>query len=321
MPARRTLAGENKSSTSELAKTRAWKTSAFWLIFLLSIIWGLAFVAIRRADYELSPVNLALVRWFISAAAYGLLLLFLGHPKTRLERKDVPRLLVVSFANVPLYHIALNYGETTVSSGLAGLLISLGPVFIAGLSSYMLKEKITRNISLALGIALLGAVVLSVGNLSTSGLAGPAAVILSAVAYAIFSVLSKPLVKKYGALPVAMWAGLMGTAMLVPLISTSLVQQVESLSLLGWVSVLYLSLLSTVLGYSIFYTLVSRGAVSKLSIQLYLIPIVSVIGGVVILGESLSISTVIGGVMMLVAIALATRTKSQTTVPSATGTT
>ncbi len=292
-------------------KTLRQRVRAYWLLFLLSIIWGIAFVAIREADFELSPVNLAILRWLISSVAYGIVLVFLGGPKTKFERKDLPRLLLISFANVPMYHLALNYAETTVSAGLAGLLISLGPVFITALSAYVLKEKITFNVVLALILAVFGASVLAVGNLegTSSGLAGPAEIVVSALAYAIFTVLSKPLVKKYGALHVAIWAGLTGTVMLLPLISQSLIKQTEALSFYGWVSVLYLALLSTVLGYSVFYTLVSRGAVSRLSIQLYLIPIVSVIGGIVLLQEAVTISMIAGGGMMLLAIALATKTR------------
>jgi len=76
--------------------------------------------------------------------------------------------------------------------------------------------------------------------------------------------------------------------------------------LTGWVSVLYLSLLSTVVGYLLFYTLVSRGAVSKLSIQLYLIPVVSVVGGVLLLQESLGAHIFAGGAILLLSVALAT---------------
>ncbi len=284
----------------------------YWLLFVLSVMWGIAFVAIKQADFELSPVNLALLRWFISSAAYGIVLLFLGRPKTSFERKDLPRLLVISFANVPLYHLALNYAETTVSPGLAGLLVSLGPVFITVLSAYALKEKITSNIALALILAVSGACILSLGNLSASadGWIGPAELVVSAFAYAVFAVLSKPMIKKYGPLHVAIWAGLAGTAMLAPLVSSSLIKQVDALSPVGWVSVLYLSLLSTVVGYSIFYTLVSRGAVSRLSIQLYLIPIISVIGGVLLLQESLTIFTIVGGGVTLLAIAVATKAKN-----------
>jgi len=298
-------------STIPPRRTVLQKIRAYWLLFLLSILWGLAFVAIKVADSELSPVNLAILRWLISSVAYAVVLLLIGRSKTSFERRDLPRLLLISFANVPMYHLALNYAETTVSSGLAGLLISLGPVFITALSAYLLKDKISLNIILALLLAVSGAAILALGNLqgTSSGLLGPGEVVVSAVAYAIFTVLAKPLVKKYGALHVAIYAGLTGTVMLLPLVSQSLIQQTEALSLNGWFSVLYLALLSTVLGYSIFYTLVSRGALSRLSIQLYLIPIVSVIGGILILQESLSISMIAGGGIMLLAIGLATRTR------------
>jgi drug/metabolite transporter (DMT)-like permease len=59
-----------------------------------------------------------------------------------------------------------------------------------------------------------------------------------------------------------------------------------------------------------FYTLVSQGAVSRLSIQLYLIPVISVVGGVLLLQESLSVYTIIGGSILLFSIALATMQRS-----------
>ena len=289
------------------------KIKAYSLLAVLSLIWGVAFVAIRVADFELSPVNLTLLRWFIAGAGYLALLPFLGRSKTKFETKDLPRLLVVSFANVPAYHLSLNYAETTVSAGLAGLLISLGPVFIVVLSRISLKETIGTRVIIALSSATLGAALLSFSDLNGTieSFAGPIEVVITALAYAVFAVLSKPLVHKYGSLPIAIRAGTIGTVMLLPLLSQSFVAQVSAMSEIGWFSVLYLSLLSTVLGYSMFYTLVSKSAVSRLSIQLYLIPIVSVISGVVLLGEKVSAFTVVGGAALLFAIALATRQQSR----------
>jgi drug/metabolite transporter (DMT)-like permease len=288
------------------------KLRSYSLLIFLSLIWGVAFAAIRRADFELSPVNLTILRWLIAAAGYLAVLAFIGKPKTKFERTDLPRLLVISFANVPAYHLSLNFGETTVSSGLAGLLVSLGPVFITILSAYSLKEKVTSRVAAALVLALIGAAVLSIGDLSlgSSGIIGPLEIIVTAISYAIFSVLAEPLVKKYGALHVAIWAGVTGTVMLLPLLSGNFFVQVETLSMWGWISVLYLSIVSTVLGYLVYYTLVSRGAVSRLSIQLYLIPIVSVVGGILLLGETVTIYTVLGGAIMLSAITLVIRPKS-----------
>jgi drug/metabolite transporter (DMT)-like permease len=279
-------------------------------LLLLSLIWGLAFVAIKEADQDLSPVNLALLRWLIASVLFLALVPILGKSKSRLERTDVPRLLVVAFANVAGYHISLNYAETSISAGLSGLLIAFGPVFIVVLSVLLLHEKAGVKVLVALLLAIIGTVILSIGSFNPndlSSISGPVEVILSALFYALFAVLGKPLVHKYGSAPTTIWAGLLGTAMMLPLISASFLIQVEALPFTGWISVLYLSVISTVLGYMLFYTLASRGAVSRLAIQLYLIPIVSVVGGVLLLGESVTLLTILGGVTMLAAVSLATR--------------
>ena len=279
-------------------------------LMLLSVIWGLAFVAIKEADEVLSPVNLALLRWIVASFLFLALLPIIGRAKSRFERRDLPRLLVVAFSNVVGYHISLNYAETSISAGLSGLLISFGPVFIVLLSVLLLNEKAGRKVLVALVLAIVGALILSVGSISLSDFAslyGPVEVALSALFYAMFSVLGKPLVSKYGSAPTTIWAGVLGTAMMLPLLSTSFISQVESMPLNGWISVLYLSILSTVLGYTLFYTLIRHKAVSTISIQLYLAPIVSVVGGVILLGESVTTFTVIGGALMLAAVALATK--------------
>jgi len=298
------------NSRLEMDRRSIWqKVSGYGILLVLSTIWGIAFVAIRRADFELSPINLALLRWFVASAGFLVIAPFIGKPKTKLERKDLPRLLVISLLNVPFYHLSLNFAEKTVSSGLAGFLTSLGPIFIAIFSAYFLKEKIGRRLILALTLGIIGALVLSFPDLrfgSGESIVGPLEVVLAALSFATFSVLSKPLVHKYGSATVTILAGLTGTIMLLPLFSPNFVTEVATLSITGWFSILYLSLLSTVVGYLMFYTLVSRGAMSRLSIQLYLIPVISVVGGILLLHESLTVSTIIGGAILLLSIAFAT---------------
>ena len=281
------------------------------LVVVLSVIWGLAFVAIRRAVFELSPVSLTLLRWVIVAAVFLALAPVIGRPKVPFDRHDMPRLLLLGFASVGGYHLSLNYAETIVSSGLAGLLISFGPVFAVLLSAAWLKEKVGLRLGLALVLAVLGAVMLSAtsSDLTYLYVTGPMAVILAAFMYAMFAVASKPLVLKYGAFPVAIWAAVVGTVMILPLASMRLLVEAIALSWEGWVSVLYLSILSTVVANIILYTLISKRAVSALSVQLYLIPIVSVVGGILLLGEAVTFFTVIGGALLLGGVALATSIK------------
>jgi len=283
--------------------------TAYSGLLVLSVIWGLAFVAIKQVVTELSPVNLALLRWFVSSIPFLILLPIIGRPKTRFERSDIPRLLVVALANVAGYHISLYYAETTLSAGLSALLTSFGPIFISVLSYFLLNEKAGKKVLIGLLLAMAGTAVLSTGSISISDLSSYAGIIenlITALCYALFTVLAKPLVHKYGSASTSIMAGLIGTAMMLPLLSQSFFVQVSALSTLGWASVLYLSLLSTVFGYLMFYALVSRGAVTRLSIQLYLIPIVSVIGGALLLNEPITVSVAIGGGMMLAAVAIAT---------------
>ena len=284
------------------------KLSGYFPMFVLSLIWGMAFVAIRRADFELTPVNLTLLRWLIVSASFLVIYRFVVKPKMKFQRVDAPRLLVVALCNVAVYHLALNTAETTVDASLAGLLISLGPLFIVLLSAQVLHEKITSRVWLALVLAIVGAVAISSPDISLGSVAsfGPVLVVVAALSNAVYTVASKPLVVKYGPFPVAAWSALLGTVMLLPLAGPGLVTQAESLSPVGWTAVLYLALLSTVLTNLIYFTQVSGGPVSRVGVQLYLVPVVSAAGGILILGEGVAPATIVGGGLMLLAIALAT---------------
>ena len=285
---------------------------SYGLLIVLSVIWGLAFVAIRRVvgppGFELTSVNLTLLRWFIVSAGFLAIYPVIVKPKVRFERRDFPRLLVVALTSVVVYHLALNASEKIVDASLAGLLISLAPLFIVLLSAGVLHEKIGTRVWLALVLAVTGAAAISSPDLSiaTGSLVGPLLVVVAALASATFTVASKPLVGKYGPFPVAAWSAFLGTAILAPLATPGLISQAEGLSGVGWASVLYLAILSTILANLIFYTLVYGQAVSKLGVQLYLVPVVSAAGGILILGESIGWTTIVGGALVLAAIGLAT---------------
>jgi drug/metabolite transporter (DMT)-like permease len=281
---------------------------SYALLATLSVIWGLAFVAIRRADFELSAVNLTLLRWLIVSAGFLVIYPFVIRPKARFERRDFPRLLVVALASVVIYHLSLNTAEKRVDASLAGLLISIGPLTTVLLSVIILREKTRRRLWLGVVLAIAGSVLIASPDISLSSTTfmGPLLVVVAALAGGVFGVASKPLTTKYGPFPVAAWSAFLGTLMLAPLISGSLVQQAEGLSFDAWASVLYLAILSTVAANMIFYTLVSRHQLSRLGVQLYLVPAVSAAGGVLILGESIALATIAGGVLLLVAVGIAT---------------
>src|SRR2546425_13323809 len=175
---------ETKMEHKSLRDSRIFTNS---LVVILGVTWGLAFVAIRTADFQLSPINLTVLRWLIASAGFLALAPFFGRPKQPVQRHHIPRILVVSLASVVGYHLSLNYAETIVSAGLAGLLISLGPIFIVGLLGLFLQEKIGERLTFALAAAMTGAVVLSLNAwLGFQGKNGALAVVFFCFMYLVF---------------------------------------------------------------------------------------------------------------------------------------
>src|SRR5437660_12023289 len=93
------------------------------LVVILGVTWGLAFVAIRTGDLQLSPINLTILRWLIASAGFLALALFFRRPKQPVQKHHIRRILVVSLASVTGYHLLLYYAETLLSAGLRGLII------------------------------------------------------------------------------------------------------------------------------------------------------------------------------------------------------
>ena len=78
---------------------------------------------------------------------------------------------------------------------------------------------------------------------------------------------------------------------------------ITTASFIDWSIILYLALIMTVLGYSVWYHLLSSVDVSKVSPFLMLLPITSIIAGIVLLDEKLTSSMILGGLLIMSGVA------------------
>jgi drug/metabolite transporter (DMT)-like permease len=274
------------------------------------LFWGLAFVWIREGVRELTPVNLTLMRFSIAAVGFVLFAaLFLRH-RLRVALRDIPRLVASGAAAVPAYHISLNFAEQSVEAGTAAILIATAPIFATVLSGLYLDEKVTWRTLVGLVLAFGGVFVMvwfggSIGA-GEVDLVGAAAVIFASLMYAVFTTLAKPLLPKYGSSTVTVLTILTGTALVLPLASGGTLTEAANLSLRGWTAVISLALLSTFTAMMLFFYALSSQTLSRLSVQLYLVPLISVVAGVILLGESVNVNLVVGGAMILLGVRVAT---------------
>jgi len=289
------------------------RESRTWLAIAgLLLLWASAFAGIR-AGMRLTtaggvgsdgygPGELALLRF---GTASTVLALYALATRMRLpQRTDLPGIGLAGFLGISVYHLALNFGEVTVHAGAASLLISAGPVFTALLSTLFLRERLTRvgwgGILLALaGVALIA---LSSGR-GLRFTPGALLILLAAAAAAVFSILSKQSLRRYGALEFtsyAIWAGTLPLFIYLP----GLLRQVRLAAQSATAAVVYLGIFPGAIAYLLWNYSLSRMPASLLSSFLYLSPVIACFIAWVWLGELPSWLTILGGGIAILGVVL-----------------
>ena len=111
----------------------------FGAICVVLIIWASAFAGIRAGLESYSPGALVLPRFLVASGLLAVYALAVRMPLPAL--RDVPVILLTGFLGFTMYHVGLSYGEVTVESGSASLLIASAPVFTALLVVRFLGER------------------------------------------------------------------------------------------------------------------------------------------------------------------------------------
>ena len=114
-----------------------WPTA---VLFGAMILGASAFPGIRAGLEGYSPYHLALLRFLIASITLAALAMVLRIRAPR--RADLPRLMLLGFLGFAFYHVALNYGEVTVTAGAASFIISTVPIFNVALSMFILRERL-----------------------------------------------------------------------------------------------------------------------------------------------------------------------------------
>lgn len=273
----------------------------------LFLVWANAFTFVRIATRSLTPANLAILRF---ALVWPFLFLFPGLYRLRkLERRDWPRLLLVSFLMVVGYHLALNAAETRVTASVAALTAGFAPILTGVLSALFLHERLPGRRVVGLVVSLTGLVVLVLGingRIELTSLLGAFLAFLAPLCWSLSTVLSKPLVTRYRGLDVTVWGLFLGTLFLLPwLRPASLVSQVMTMPFIAWASVAYLAYLSILLGYPVWFKALETKKASETGMFVYLNPLIGTASGVLFLHESLTPLMMLGAAGILAGLVIA----------------
>ena len=230
-----------------------------------------------------------------------------GWERTRAEALSARRhFLVLGALNaaVPFWLIA--WGEQYIDSGLAAVVQASVPIFNALIVLKVLPhERLSGTRALGLAIGIVGVAVVTGIHPTGGGLAiaGALAVVLSSLSYASAGVYGQLAVSGTTGPVLAAGSMLLGGLFLLPL---ALFQLPTSAP--GWeaiASILALSLLGTALAQLILYRILALHGSSRLSLVTYLMPGFALVYGAVLLDEKITAATLIGLVLILGGVALA----------------
>jgi drug/metabolite transporter (DMT)-like permease len=284
--------------------------SASWLApyLLLSAIWGTSFLFIKIADRQLSPLQVVLARVALGAATVLVALVAQRRPLPSGWRTWGHLALLALIANVVPFSL-IAYGETRISSVLAGLWNATTPLFTLLFALGLLpQERPTRR---RLGGLLLGfaGVVVVLGP--WSGLGGPSlegslAVASASACYGLSFAYLRRYVTVQPDTGVSLVAGqlLCATAMiaLATVLFTSAPAHLGAGPLL---SVIALGALGTGIAYVLNYAVVRRAGATIASTVTYVIPLFATACGVALLDEGLTWNEPLGALIVLLGVALA----------------
>ena len=241
-----------------------------------------------------------------------LLIMFSVKPWPKPSRPILYRLIAMGFLGVALYNICFFSGLRTVPSGRASLMASLQPSLIFIYSRLVWGEKVTPKKLLGLSLSLLGAaLVLTQADpqkLFSTGLGTGDLWILGAVlAWFAYTIIGRDLANKIEPLPAtaySIWAGLL------MLIVYAVFTQTPAPNLNTpsfWIISAYLGFLGTTLAFLLYLRGLEQIGAARTSIFINLVPIFSVLSSNIVLKESITWPTILGGALALTGVRLLTR--------------
>jgi drug/metabolite transporter (DMT)-like permease len=260
---------------------RAWAA-----LFTLVLVWGSAFLLTDVALAGYTPATLVAGRLVIGA---GLLLLAVIASGQRLpsSRRQWGLILVMALMGNVLPFSLIAWGQQTVPSGMAGILMAVMPLVVLVLARRFAGDRITAGRAVGLVVGFGGVVVLlgpTVAGSSMGSLAGQLAILGAAVCYGINVMLAR-LLEDTPAVVAAASVMLVANAFVVPAAAVGDVASAPTLA--ATLALLALGVFSTALGSLIYFRLVVHAGPVFLSLINYLIPVYAVLAGALFLGERL----------------------------------
>jgi drug/metabolite transporter (DMT)-like permease len=280
-------------------------TASFYALLSISF-WGVSFVSTKAVLGKLDPYSLLVLRFGIGAA-FLLMILLIHRYRLRISIQYLPHLVVLGILGVFIHQVLQTTALLTIHASSAGWLISFSPIFTVILSILFLHEKMSVTKALGMMVAIAGVFIVTT---TRSGHSfdfamniGFILMILSTLNWAVYSILLKKLQIPYPALVVTFYMSLIGFLLTTPfIIRYRGWESVYQLTHTEWAHLLFLAIFVSGLGYWYWGKALEVLEASKVSMFLYLEPLVTLIAAIFLLQEKFFLISALGGIIIIIGV-------------------
>lgn len=269
-------------------------------LMLMAFFWGGTFIAGRLLALEATPFSAAFLRFAIASTA--LLILTRKHcgwfPRIKPDQR-LP-LFLLGLSGIFAYNAFFFTGLRTVEAGRAAVIIANNPIFIGLFAALIFKEKLTPTKLFGIALSILGAVVVitkgAPATLFANGIGlGELLIFGCVISWTTYSLIGRVAMSGFSPLVAVTYSSLIGTVLLLPAaLADGLLSQVGHYSTTAWASLLFAGLCGTVLSFVWYYQGIQRIGSMRAGQFINFVPVSAVLLSIVILGEPLTDSLMIG---------------------------
>ncbi|MCO5363136.1 DMT family transporter [Staphylococcus argenteus] len=275
-----------------------------FLSYLFTIIlWGSAFPMIKIALNDFSAESLSAFRLILATIILLPFVIIKKLPTP--ELRDIPVIFILGFCGFVIYHTALNFGETLISAGISGILVSITPIFSSALAYIFLKEQFSKWNWLSSLVAFIGISIISISkdDYTTINVLGVFIILLASFSESLYFTFQKKYIEKYGFIAFTLYT-IMASSPFMLIFIPEIINDIHGATFTSIVSVLYLAIFPTIIPYILLAYIVKSVGVSDATMSLYLTPIVSLLLSYLLLDELPTTLAIIGGLITLLGVSL-----------------
>jgi drug/metabolite transporter (DMT)-like permease len=278
-------------------------------LILAAVFWGTNYAATKFAALSIPPISVVAIRFLVG----GLLMytaLRILEPESKLARKDLLSMADLGCLGVAIGQTTFTFGVSLTSAANTGFIFATAPVWGLLFGFVLGLERPTWRGAAGVGLSILGVGVIFYEGLRLDGasLIGDFLVLLAAVGFGAYTVLSMRVLVRYSPLAVATYPILFG-APLVLLVSVPFFTRLEweGVGMGAWAAVVFSAVFATAFAFCAWQTGVSRIGANRVLVYQYLISLTGVASGIIFFGEVLGFEKLLGGAVTLLGVYLARR--------------